>query len=100
MQNAISIRHANTVDVKFRLRAGDERQEKVVALDHPRLLEIVHQGGGKLSDTWCMRLAAMHIKYMVASFEDMEKTLVTVPLAELSGYTRAIEASAGALLNN
>ncbi len=100
LQNAISIRHADTVDVKFRMRTGEERQEKVIALDHPGLLEIVRRGEGKLSDPWCMRLAGMHLKHMVASYEDMEKTLVTVPAAELAGYARALDAAYGAPPHN
>ena len=39
LQTAISIRHADTVDVKFVLTSEDgARTEKVIALPHPELL--------------------------------------------------------------
>ena len=38
LQTGISIRHADTVDVKFVLwTEGEEKQEKVIALPHPQL---------------------------------------------------------------
>ena len=36
----ISIRHSDTVDVKFQLIQGDDVTEKVVALNHPDLLTL------------------------------------------------------------
>jgi hypothetical protein len=83
-QNAISIRHADTVDVKYVLRtAGEEPQEKVIALPHTELLALSAKSGHALTDGWCMKLAANHVKYMVKSGDDVEKTLVTVTPAEL-----------------
>lgn len=84
LQTGISIRHADTVDVKFVLwTQGEEKQEKVIALPHPLLLELSRQTGHELTDPWCMRLAAGHLKYMIESGEDLEKTLVTLSLPAL-----------------
>jgi hypothetical protein len=84
LQTGISIRHADTVDVKFVLwTEGEEKQEKVIALPHPALLEVSRETGHPLTDPWCMKLAARHLIYMVESGEDLEKTLVTVPLPGL-----------------
>jgi hypothetical protein len=84
LQTGISIRHADTVDVKFVLwTEGEEKQEKVMALPHPGLLELSRETGHPLTDPWCMRLAAQHLKYMIESGEDLEKTLVTLPLSSL-----------------
>ena len=44
-QNAISIRHSDTVDVKFQLIQGDDVTEKVVALTHPDLLALSKKTG-------------------------------------------------------
>jgi len=85
-QNAISIRHSDSVDVKFALSSGDTRMEKVVALKHPDLLELSRKAGRPLTDPWCIRLAALHLKQMIETGEDMEKTLVTPSLAELERY--------------
>jgi len=83
-QNGISIRHADTIDVKYVLRTeGEEPVEKVIALPHSELLKLSAKSGHPLTDAWCMKLAANHLKYMVPSGEDVEKTLVTMNAAEL-----------------
>src|SRR5262249_55237240 len=79
LQTAISIRHADTVDVKYIVSAeGEPRQEKVLALPHPALLELSRETGHPLTDPWCMKLAAAHLRSMIESGEDLEKTLVTL----------------------
>ncbi len=88
LQTGISIRHADTVDVKFVLWSdgpGDkeDKQEKVIALPHPHLLTLSSETGHALTDPWCTRLAARHLKYMIESGEDLEKTLVTLSLPAL-----------------
>ena len=86
LQTGISIRHADTVDVKFFVTPdGGEAEEKVIALPHPALLQMTGNGR-KLTDSYCMRLAAEHLKHMIETTEDMEKTLVTVPQEELAVY--------------
>ena len=90
LQTGISIRHADTVDVKFFVTpAGGDTEEKVIAMPHPILLELTHNGK-TLTDSYCMRLAAAHLKYMIETSEDMEKTLVTVPRQELTAYDRKL----------
>ena len=87
LQTGISIRHADTVDVKFFVTPdGGVPEEKVIALPHPALLKITSQRGHKLTDPFCMRLAAAHLKHMIETSEDMEKTLVTVPEHLLLAY--------------
>ena len=94
IQNGISIRHADTVDVKFLLRCGDETMEKVVALPHPDLLALAAERGRDLTDAWCSRLAASHIKRMIDTGEDLEKILVTVPRADLASHAAQVAATA------
>ena len=89
LQTAISIRHADTVDVKFFVTPdGGTTDEKVIALPHPELLKITEQRGHKLSDPLCMRLAAAHLRHMIETSEDMEKTLVTLSPAEIAAYAQ------------
>jgi len=90
LQTGISIRHADTVDVKFELRSGDEVQEKVIALPHPLLLELSKSSGVALTDPWCMRLATAHLRIMLRTWEDMDKTLVTLSLADLERAQSAV----------
>jgi hypothetical protein len=86
LQTGISIRHADTVDVKFGIgTAGEPFEERVIALSHPAL-----------TDTWCMKLAAMHLKHMLRTGEDMEKTLVTMQPEEIDRYARELEESLAA----
>ncbi len=86
IQNAISIRHADAVDVKFELSAGPERAIKVVALPHPDLLALSERTRKPLTDPWCSSLAARHLRHMIETGEDMEKVLVTPPLDTLAEY--------------
>ncbi|HEV1284800.1 MAG TPA: hypothetical protein VNU44_05795 [Bryobacteraceae bacterium] len=85
LQTAISIRHADTVDVKFVIWTKDEeRQERVLALSHPDLLSLSRETGHPLTDAWCMKLAASHLRRMIESGEDLEKVLVTLSAADLA----------------
>ena len=87
MQTAISLRHADTVDVKFVLVDDDGgRTEKTMALPHADLLRVAGEVGRKMDDAWCSRLGAMHLLRLVETGEDMEKDLVTVSAADMKGY--------------
>ena len=90
-QNGITIRHADTVDVKFNVWTTDEPpQERVIAIRHPDLLKLSKDAGRVMTDGWVMKLAALHLKHMIETDQDMEKTLVTVPYADLVQYDRAL----------
>jgi len=95
LQTGISIRHADTVDVKFALYSEAGVEEKVVALPHPLLLETAKAVRHELNDAWCMRLAAAHLRKMIESWQDMDKALVTLTAAELqtaAGHVKRLEA--------
>ena len=99
MQTAISRRHADTVDNKFVLvDENGERTEKTIALAHIDLLEISKEIGRAMDDPWCSRLAAMHLKHLIETGEDMEKDLVLVPRVDLKQYaTRLAESEKAAV---
>lgn len=87
LQTAISIRHSDTVDVKFVLVDDNGGQtEKTIALPHADLLRVSKETGRAMDDPWCARLAALHLLHLVETGEDMEKNLVTVLLPELQRY--------------
>ena len=90
MQTAISLRHSDTVDVKFILQSEDARVEKQIAMPHSDLVELSRRTGHEMNDAWCSRLAALHLRRMVESGEDLEKDLVTVRLPELTEYAAEI----------
>lgn len=89
LQTGISIRHADTVDVKFVVWTADEpKQEKVLALPHAMLLALSEKSGHPLTDGWCLMLAGRHLRYMIESGEDLEKTLVTLSENDLARAAR------------
>jgi len=81
---AISLRHSDSVDVKFALRNDDTRIEKTIALSHPNLLELSEKTGRPLTDPWCSHLAAQHLRNMIETGEDLEKSLIMPSLEQLA----------------
>ncbi|HTQ52924.1 MAG TPA: hypothetical protein VMI94_00600 [Bryobacteraceae bacterium] len=90
LQTAISLRHSDTIDVKFILESDGERTPKQIALPHADVMELSRRTNHPVTDAWCSRLAALHLKKMVESGEDLEKELVTVRPAELAAYAAEI----------
>src|SRR5437867_13205972 len=96
LQTAISLRHSDSVDVKFILRNGDTKIAKTISLRHPDLLELSEKTGRPLTDPWCSRLAALHLKHIIETGEDMEKSLVTPTLDQLARANAELYAGAAA----
>jgi len=94
LQTGTSIRHADTVDVKFFLTSGSESAEKIVALPHPHLLAIAQSEGREVTDPWCAKIAARRLSEIVETGEDMEKTLVTLTSDQLRRCAAALDGSA------
>ena len=96
-QNGISIRHADTVDVKFNVWTVDEpKQERIVAINHPDLLKLSAETELPLTDALCLKVGALHLKHMIETDEDMEKTLVTIPYPDLRRYIEMVNNVAAA----
>jgi len=94
LQTAISLRHSDTVDVKFVVRRADRLTEKTIAMLHFDLLQLSKKTARPMTDAWCSRLAALHLKRLIETGEDMEKDLVTVSPEELSLYDARLRDSA------
>jgi hypothetical protein len=90
LQTAISLRHSDTVDVKFVLIADGQRVQKTIGMPHVELQQLARKNGRTMTDAWCSRLAALHLKHMVETGEDLEKDLVTLSAEQLADYDRAI----------
>jgi hypothetical protein len=86
LQTAISLRHSDTVDVKFVVHDDSTRTEKTIALPHADLLALSQKTDRPMTDAWCSRLAALHLKHLIETGEDMEKDLVTLSPEELAAY--------------
>ena len=101
LQTAISIRHSDTVDVKFVLiDENGGRTEKTIALPHAELQRVSRETNRPMDDAWCGRIAAMHLLHLVSTGEDMEKSLVTLSGAEVSAYASAIANQETAVLHS
>jgi hypothetical protein len=85
-QNGITIRHSDSIDVKFKLHQDGTVCEKVVAMMHPDLLAISRKVGRPITDAWVLKLGALHIRHMIETDEDMDKTLVTASLENLERH--------------
>ena len=84
LQTGLSIRHADTVDVKFVIQAEDGTHvEKTIALPHALLQEVSRDTKRPMDDAWCGRIAALHLQRLIATGEDMEKDLVTLTVEEI-----------------
>jgi hypothetical protein len=93
LQTAISIRHSDTVDVRYVLSADDAGPREVtIALPHADLLRVSRDTSRKLDDPWCARLATRHLLRLISTGEDLEKELVTVNPADLRRYADELAA--------
>ena len=91
LQTAISLRHADTVDVKFILVDADgARSEKTIAIPHADLCKTSNELSRPFDDQWCSRIAAMHLIHLIETGEDMEKDLVTIAPGDLKRYASAL----------
>ncbi|MBI5083613.1 MAG: hypothetical protein HZB13_03315 [Acidobacteria bacterium] len=89
-QNAISIRHADAIDCKYYLSSGGEHREIVIALPHAALIAAAAEAGREVTDAWCLKLAGLHLERMIRTWDDMDKTIVTVPAGDLSRHAGAL----------
>ena len=90
LQTAISIRHADTVDVQYLVDDGTNILKRTVAMQSALLVEHCKKTGRLMDDAWCARLAALHIRNMIETAEDFDKDLVTLSPAQVAGYDEAI----------
>jgi hypothetical protein len=44
-----------------------------------------------MTDAWCSRLAAFHLKHIIETGEDLEKDLITVSADELAAYDAQLQ---------
>lgn len=93
LQNAISIRHADAIDLKYYVSDGQERREVVVALPHALLLRAAAKSGRQLTDAWCLRLGALQVRHMITTWTGLESPIVTLDAAALARLNEQLEAS-------
>jgi hypothetical protein len=92
-QNGISIRHADTIDVKFHLSKDGVTEERVLALPHPDLLALCAEVHRPITDAFVLKLAALHVREMILTDKDLDKQLVTLTREDLDRHARTLEES-------
>ena len=90
LQTAISIRHADTVDVQFLVNDGTNVLKRTVAMQDIDVKTHCKATARVMDDAWCARLAALHLKNMIETAEDFDKDLVTLSPAQIAEYDEVI----------
>ncbi|MCC7153379.1 MAG: hypothetical protein IT161_02320 [Bryobacterales bacterium] len=94
IQNAISIRHSDSIDCKYYISDGEEKRELVVALPHPEILALGQRRNRPVTDAWCMKLASLHAHHAISTWEDMDKTIVVPQARDLEKHNLDLERAA------
>lgn len=90
LQTGISIRHSDSVDVRFVLDNGQERMQKTVVIPHSAMREYAERTGRKVDDAWCSRIAMCKLRYVIETAEDIEKDYLLVTPREIEEYDARI----------
>jgi hypothetical protein len=90
LQTAISIRHSDSVDVRFILESGEERMQKTIVIPLADIRAYAARTGRKVSDAWCSRLAMCRIREVIQTAEDFEKDYIAATPTEIERYDEAI----------
>ena len=63
---------------------------------HPWLLDLSRKLDRPVTDSWCSRLAALHLKQVIETGEDMDKTIITPTFDMLEKHQAEMERHANA----
>lgn len=91
LQTGISIRHSDSVDVRFVLSNGDEQVQKTIVIPNAAIRDYAHRTGRKISDPWCARIAMCKLRNAVETAEDLEKDYLTVTPQGIAEYDAMIK---------
>ena len=94
LQTGISIRHSDSVDVRFVLHNdsdGEGETQKTIVLPHADIRAYAKRSGRPISDAWCSRIAAIKLQRVIENAEDIEKDYLLVTPKEIEEYDSAIQ---------
>jgi DNA primase large subunit len=91
LQTGISIRHSDSIDVRYVLDNGEERMQKTVVIQHADLRAFAERTGRKVSDSLCARMAVLKLRHVVETAEDLEKDYLSVTPAEVAEFDARIQ---------
>ena len=91
LQTAISIRHSDSVDVRYNLESGSEQTRKTIVIQNADIRAYAKRTGRTVSDPWCSRIAMCKLKHVIETAEDIEKDYLQVTPAEIEEYDAQIK---------
>lgn len=91
LQTGISIRHSDSVDVRYILDNGEEQMQKTVVIQNADIRAYSKRTGRPISDPWCARIAMCKLRHMIETAEDLEKDYLPVTPQELEQFDAEIK---------
>jgi hypothetical protein len=91
LQTAISIRHSDSVDVRYVLDNGEEQVQKTVVIPNADIRTYAARTKRPVSDAWCSRIAMCKLRYAIETAEDLEKDYLLVTAREIEEFDSKIK---------
>jgi hypothetical protein len=91
LQTGISIRHSDSVDVRFILDNGETPVQKTVVIQNADIRAYGARTGRPVSDPWCSRIAMCKLRYAIGTGEDLEKDYLPVTAHEIEEFDSQIK---------
>jgi len=91
LQTGISIRHSDTVDVRYVLDNGEEQIQKTVVMQNADIRAYGKRTSRPVSDAWCARIAMCKLRNTIETAEDLEKDYLPVTAAEIEAFDSKIK---------
>lgn len=91
LQTGISIRHSDSVDVRYILDNGEEQLQKTVVIPNAEIREYSRRTGRTVSDPWCSRIAMCKLRNTIETAEDLERDYLPVTAQEIEQFDSRIK---------
>src|SRR5438270_13783084 len=90
LQTGISIRHSDSVDVRFVLNNGEEQMQTTIVIPNAEIRAYAKRTGRPISDPWCSRIAMCKLRHAITTAEDLEKDYLVVTPHDIAEYDAMI----------
>lgn len=91
LQTGISIRHSDSVDVRYVLDNGEEQMQKTIVIPNADIRAYAKRTGRPVSDAWCSRIAMCKLRDSIETAEDLEKDYLPVTAHEIEEFDSRIK---------
>jgi len=91
LQTGISIRHSDSVDIRYVLDNGEEQLQKTIVIQNADIRAYAARTNRPVSDPWCSRLAVCKLRDSIATGEDLEKDYLPLTSREIEQYDSKIK---------